>query len=133
MIQNEIEGVPTPAIRILVVEDDMLIRFVISDALRDIEGADVIEAATADEAWEYLVTEKGYVDLVFTDHRMPGNLSGAQLAARVKEHYPAIGVVVTSGFYDGTEWAEPVLKKPYDIDRTVMNLIALAKEGQARR
>jgi CheY-like chemotaxis protein len=130
MVQNEVEIFPLPLVRVLVVEDEMLIRLLISDALRDNGGVEVIEAATADEAWEYLATENGYVDLVFTDHRMPGILTGAQLASRVRDNFPAMQVVVTSGFYDGTEWAEPILKKPYEVDRTVTTLLEMARQGR---
>jgi CheY-like chemotaxis protein len=97
--------------RILVVEDEPLIRFAIAEALRE-EGASVIEAATADEAWRYLSGGEP-VDLIFTDHRMPGSMTGAQLAVRVRRKYPPVAVVVTSGAFDGSEWTEPIKKKPY--------------------
>ncbi len=66
--------------RILVVEDEPIIRLYIAEALREM-GAVVIEAGTADEAWAFLTTGAD-VDLVFTDHRMPGAMSGAELATR---------------------------------------------------
>ena len=70
-----IEMAPQPAhARILVVEDEPLIRFVIAEALREL-GVSVVEAASADEAWQYL-TAVGSADLVFTDHRMPGSMTG---------------------------------------------------------
>ncbi len=130
MIEIDIETVPSGAVRILVVEDEILIRLMIADALRDLGGALVISAATADEAWEYLVAEHDRVDVVFTDHRMPGRLTGAQFAERIAEHYPDIPVIVTSAFYDGTEWQGPILPKPYDLDATVAMLIARAKQGR---
>jgi CheY-like chemotaxis protein len=53
MPQSRVErprlGVP----RILVVEDEALIRFAIAEALREL-GVSVMEAASADEAWQYL-------------------------------------------------------------------------------
>jgi CheY-like chemotaxis protein len=128
--QNEVEILPLPAVRVLVAEDEMLMRLLISDALRENGSVEVIEAATADDAWDYLVTQRGHVDLAFTDHRMPGILTGAQLASRVREHFPAIQMVVMSGFYDGTEWAEPIPKYRYDVDRPVMTLLEMATEGR---
>jgi CheY-like chemotaxis protein len=75
MPQSRVEIAARPGVpRILVVEDEALIRFVIADALREL-GASVVEAASADEAWQYL-TAGGSVDLVFTDHRMPGSMTG---------------------------------------------------------
>jgi CheY-like chemotaxis protein len=120
------DGDPEPQsapARILVVEDEPLIRFAIAEVLRDL-GAAVVEAATGDEAWDYLKT--GTVDLVFTDHRMPGKMSGAQLAAAIRESYPSIEVMIASGYFDASERPAPVLKKPYPMHETAAQLIDLA-------
>jgi CheY-like chemotaxis protein len=78
MTQSRVEIAPRPGVpRILVVEDEALIRFDMAEALRGL-GVSVVEAASADEAWQYL-TDGGSVDLVFTDHRMPGSMTGGQL------------------------------------------------------
>ena len=130
MIEIDMETTPSGAVRILVVEDEILIRLMIADALRDLGGALVISAATADEAWQYLVAEHDQVDVVFTDHRMPGALTGAQFAKKIADHYPNIPVIVTSAFYDGTEWQGPILPKPYDLESTVAMLIARTKHGR---
>ncbi|MDA6490278.1 response regulator, partial [Escherichia coli] len=63
---------------ILVVEDEILVRYVICDYLRDC-GFHVIEAGTADEALEYLRSHNDVV-LVFSDVRMPGSLDGIGLS-----------------------------------------------------
>jgi CheY-like chemotaxis protein len=106
--------------RILVVEDEALIRFAMCEALRDL-GVSVVEAASADEAWQYL-TAGGSVDLVFTDHRMPGSMTGSQLAARIRQQYPNLIVIVTSAHFDDRGWSEPVLKKPYKLLETAESL-----------
>jgi CheY-like chemotaxis protein len=121
-VRAEMEPQVAPA-RILVVEDEVFIRFAIADALRDI-GASVVEAASADEAWQYL-TAGGLVDLVFTDNRMPGSMRGAQLAARVTRQF-GIAVVVTSAFFHEMEWSGPFIPKPYNLFETAT---ALAKEA----
>jgi CheY-like chemotaxis protein len=116
-----IEMAPQPApARILVVEDEPLIRFVIAEALREL-GVSVVEAASADEAWQYL-TAVGSADLVFTDHRMPGSMTGAQLAARIKQQYPTLIVIVTSGYLDDLGYADNVIAKPYDLFKTASDL-----------
>jgi CheY-like chemotaxis protein len=115
-------------VRILVVEDEPLIRFGIAEALRDL-GASVVEAASADEAWGYLASG-GSVNVVFTDHRMPGSMSGARLATRIMRHYPAIKIVLTSGFLNDREWTAPILCKPYDIAETAEALISLAMKEE---
>jgi CheY-like chemotaxis protein len=129
MPQSTIETAPqSVAPRILVVEDEPLIRFAMADALREL-GVTVVEAATADEAWQYLVAG-GAVDLVFTDHFMPGTMTGAQLAARIRRYYPIVGVVVTSGFFNDQKWSEPVVAKPYDLFQTATALADRARTGR---
>jgi CheY-like chemotaxis protein len=108
------------AVRILVVEDEPLIRFAIAEALRE-KGVSVVECSSADEAWRYL-TAGGSVDLVFTDHRMPGSMSGARLAARIRTQY-RIAVVVTSAFFDDLEWSEPIVVKPYNLFEIATKLV----------
>ncbi len=56
--------------RFLVVEDEMLIRIMVSDSLRD-AGLNVIEAFNADEAIRILHSGVK-VDLMLSDVRMPG-------------------------------------------------------------
>src|ERR1700684_3685812 len=108
------------AVRILVVEDEAFIRFAMAEALRE-KGVSVVEAASADEACQYL-TAGGSVDLVFTDHRMPGSMTGAQLAARITTQY-RIAVIVTSAFFNDLEWSEPIVVKPYNLFEIATKLV----------
>jgi PleD family two-component response regulator len=55
---------PAPKARILIVEDEVLIRMTLAEDLRD-AGYSVIEASNADAAFEYLKTGS-QVDLVFS-------------------------------------------------------------------
>ncbi len=81
--------------RILVVEDEILIRTLLAEVLRE-EGATVIEAATADEAWSFLVSG-GEVDLIVSDLHMPGSLNGLQLAQRIRDQGLSLPIIITSG------------------------------------
>ena len=117
-----------PAPRILIVEDEPLIRMTISATLRDLSAC-VIEASSADEAWNYL-TSGGSVDLVFSDHRMPGSITGAQLARRIRERFPQVRVVLTSAFLDDKDWLEPVVTKPYDLFKVAFELVRVASEAR---
>jgi hypothetical protein len=65
-------------VRILVVEDEVLIRALIAEELR-LEGFSVIEADRADDALTY-IKAGAQVDLVFSDIQTPGSLNGLQLA-----------------------------------------------------
>ena len=128
MPQSRVEIAPRPGVpRILVVEDEALIRFAIAEALREL-GVSVVEAASADEAWQYL-TAGGSVDLVFTDHRMPGSMTGGQLATRIRLQYPSLVVIVTSGYFDDRGWSEPIVPKPYNPFETATALAERARNG----
>jgi two-component system, response regulator PdtaR len=80
---------------ILIVEDDVLIRM---DAAQMIAGGefDVIEAADADEAIAILETRLD-VTVVFTDIQMPGSMDGLKLAAAIRDRWPPIKIIATSG------------------------------------
>ena len=92
--------------RILVVEDEPLLRLFNADMLSD-AGFDVLEAANADEALRVLETTRG-IRVVFTDVEMPGALDGFALADRIEALWPEIGVVITSG----RRFPEAVLTAP---------------------
>ena len=53
-------------------------------------------AANADEAIEILESHKD-INMVFTDVEMPGSMDGLKLAAAVRDRWPPINIVVTSG------------------------------------
>ena len=81
--------------RILVVEDEALIRDFVLEELQ-YAGFDVVVAANADEAIVILENQLD-IRLVFTDIDMPGSMNGMKLAAAVRERWPPIHIIVTSG------------------------------------
>lgn len=103
------------ATRILVVEDELLIRMLIADELRDADY-DVVEAGDADEALELLGTSAP-VDLIISDVRMPGSIDGLGLLAAVKARCPKLPFIVTSGHIEPSvamqRGADRFLPKPY--------------------
>jgi DNA-binding NtrC family response regulator len=121
----QVEALEPHISHILVVEDEVLIRMVISDALRD-EGFAVIEAFNADEAADILRAGK-VVDLVFSDVRMPGSLDGVGLLAFVQEYFPQLPVILNSAHLEPSVamagGAKRFLRTPYKV-RTVVHLIA---------
>ena len=90
----EPEPWPTPG-RVLLVEDDVLLRFLLAEKLRK-AGLGVIEAANADEAFSYIQTA-AQIDLLFTDVQMPGSMDGVGLARRIRTGYPSVRIILTSG------------------------------------
>ena len=117
----------TPAI--LVVEDEVLIRFVISDYLQHC-GFRVHVAGSAAEAIEILETDDP-IDLVFSDVAMPGEFDGFGLAQWVRENRPGLPVILTSGDAKKSAAAkelcenEPFFAKPYDAAQVVNKIRAL--------
>ncbi len=104
---------------ILVVEDEVLIRLVIAEYLRDC-GYKVHEAAHADEAVLVLQSPDVTIDIVFSDVAMPGSMDGFGLARWIRANRPEIQVVLTSGIDRSAEVAGmlceagPLLAKPYE-------------------
>jgi PAS domain S-box-containing protein len=102
-------------LRVLLVEDDALIRMSTAEMLMDL-GHDVIEAEDAPAASALL--EGGRFDVMLTDLSLPG-LPGDALAAKVLAQHPGLGIIFASG-YDrlpdrgaGLKGAI-LLQKPYD-------------------
>ena len=100
---------------ILVVEDEILIRFILADCLRDI-GFQVLEAGDGDEGLQILNSGQ-VIDLIVTDVRMPGEVDGMELTRRSKSLAPGRPVIVCSAhLYESEAFpADEFLAKPYSI------------------
>jgi CheY-like chemotaxis protein len=117
---------------VLVVEDEVLIRWVIAEHLRDC-GYRVIEAGSGDEAIDLLRRTALAIDVVFSDVRMPGATDGFALARWVSRHRPVIKVVLTSGLARAEDAAEGLCEeahlvaKPYspaELEQRIQQLLA---------
>jgi CheY-like chemotaxis protein len=80
---------------VLVVEDEFLLRMDAVDIVRG-AGFDAVEASNADEAIAILEARPN-IHVVFTDIQMPGSMDGLKLAKFVKNRWPPIKIVATSG------------------------------------
>jgi CheY-like chemotaxis protein len=80
---------------ILVVEDEILVRLT-AVAIAEDAGFEVLSATTADEALSILEARTD-VRLVFTDVQMPGSMDGLRLAHAVRDRWPPVELIVTSG------------------------------------
>jgi CheY-like chemotaxis protein len=119
----------TEEVAILVVDDEALILVDVADQLRE-EGFTVYEAGNADIAIEML-SQHADIRLIFTDIDMPGSMDGLKLAAAVRDRWPPVKIIVTSGRYridtpllpDGSAF----FTKPYshvDIVRSMRQMLA---------
>jgi CheY-like chemotaxis protein len=105
---------------VLVVEDEVLLRLVAADELRQ-QGYGVTEAANADEAMALLRTGTR-VDLVLTDIQLQGALDGIGLARFVRSNLPGSKVIAVSGQLSpmrGNELFDAFFPKPYAMDHLV--------------
>ena len=80
---------------VLVVEDEALVRMDIVSQLED-EGFTVLEAENADKAIPILEANPA-ISILFTDIDMPGSMDGLMLSAAVRDRWPPVKIVVTSG------------------------------------
>ena len=80
---------------VLVVEDEFLVRDMVQMELED-AGYTVVLAGSADDAIAILEARTD-VHLVFTDIDMPGSMDGLKLAACVRDRWPPVHIIITTG------------------------------------
>ena len=108
-------------LRVLFVEDDLLVSSVVVPALRA-AGHTVRHCLTGDAAARAL-QDGGLFDVVFTDVVMPGSMSGLDLAAWCQANIPTMAVIVATGYTtQHIDAGVKVLSKPYSIDALLMEL-----------
>ncbi len=114
---------------VLVVEDEELVRIDSFERLQA-AGMRVFEAAGAEEALEVLRAHPEILVLV-TDVRMPGWMSGIDLARLVGKEWPEISILVTSAYYTAEEGDLPenmtLFPKPFSPDALVRQVRLLLK------
>ena len=108
--------------RILLVEDEPLIREMMAELLED-AGFDVTATCTGEEA-VILLAEDSFA-LLLTDITMPGAIDGIGLAEHAREAHPGLPVVFMSGRPDSAQRVRAIapptafFPKPYDVHRLV--------------
>ena len=84
------------AAHVLVVEDDELLRG-LAARLLTLDGYQILQAGSADQALALTASGSPVIDLLLTDVLMPG-MSGVELAQKLRERFPGLPVVFMSGF-----------------------------------
>lgn len=117
-IEPASEDAPRGSERILVVEDDALVRDHVARLLRAL-GYEVALAVHAADAMTVLTEERPF-DLLFTDVVMPGDMNGRQLSDAAKRVQPSLKVLFTSGYTENAivhhgrlDPGVALLSKPY--------------------
>jgi YesN/AraC family two-component response regulator len=90
----------------------------------------VQEAETGDDAARVLQHD-GEILLVLSDVRMPGDMTGIDLARLVRQERPSVRVLLTTGYVEGDSTVDDVdlLYKPYranDLAEKIQSLLRAA-------
>ena len=106
---------------VLGVEDDPSILMVLVAYLSG-EGYRVLQAENGEQAFEVLAS-KPHLDVMITDYRLPGGISGVMIAEPAVKLRPDLKVIFISGYpaeirESGSPIAltAPILAKPFDLD-----------------
>jgi len=104
--------------RVLVVEDNDDVGAFSTELLEDL-GYAVRRASDARAALALLAEDEFAVDLVFSDVIMPG-MNGLELAGVLRERYPGLPVVLTSGYSnvlaENAHHGFDLIQKPYSVE-----------------
>jgi PAS domain S-box-containing protein len=125
---QSVERQPPASFRILVVEDDPLVREVVCAQLEE----DKHRPDSAEDGVEGLEKFKaGTYDLVLTDRAMP-RMNGDQLAAEIKKIRPEMPVILLTGFgdtleEDSTGPVDLVVGKPFTFNTLRESVIKVMK------
>lgn len=120
----ERSAMQSPAI--LIVEDEVLLRFLLADELRA-AGHAVVEALDAEEALTVLAGPRP-IALVITDIRMPGAFDGEELVRRLRADHPHVKVLIASAHAPSADLAGAVdghFSKPYELPALVARVKSL--------
>lgn len=118
---------PEPAV--LVCEDEELVRINSCESLED-AGLKVLEAANATEALA-LIEAHPEIRVLVTDVKMPGWMSGIDLARLVGKNWPEISILVTSAYYTAEDGELPenmtLFPKPFSPEALAREVRLLMK------
>jgi CheY-like chemotaxis protein len=116
---------------VLLVDDDTMVAEGTAAMLEHL-GHRVLVATSGAAALD-LIAEEPSVDLVITDHAMPG-MSGMELAGRIRQAKPGIPILLATGFADlpsGEGAGLPRLDKPYRLDKLAASIAKLIGQDAA--
>ncbi|KJZ30347.1 chemotaxis protein CheY [Paracoccus sp. S4493] len=114
---------------VLVIEDEPILRMAALDMVEE-AGFDPIGATDATDAIRILESRHD-IRIVFTDVDMPRGVDGLKLAAFIRERWPPIHIIVTSGKMEVGRMKLPVdcvfFGKPYDERRVIAEMHRMSR------
>ena len=115
---------------ILVIDDEPLVRMLVTDVLREL-GYAAIEAADG-RAGLKILKSAARIDLLITDIGLPGGMDGGQLAEEARKLRPAVKVLFITGFAEKAavshghiEAGMSLLTKPFAMEALASRVKAL--------
>jgi CheY-like chemotaxis protein len=118
---------------VLIVEDEPILRLAAVDMVED-AGFEAVEAADASHAVRILEARPD-IRIVFTDIDMPRGINGIRLAAVIRNRWPPIHIILTSGHLDAKSVDLPVdsvfFPKPYEERRVIREMRRMAAESRS--
>lgn len=96
---------------ILVVEDEFLIRFLLTEILVG-AGFGVCEAPNGDQAAPLIEAPPEPFSLLITDIHMPGQLDGFAVANLMRTRHPGVPIIYTTGRPDVFDSMGPLREQP---------------------
>src|ERR1700748_3290886 len=134
LAQKESATMPStpPAVpKVLVVEDEMMLRMRAVDIVED-AGFIPVEAVNADEALAILESRSD-IDLLFTDIQMPGSMDGLKLAHAVHDRWPTIKIILVTGQGEPSNAERPAdsrfFGKPLAVGQMISELQGMVGES----
>jgi two-component sensor histidine kinase/CheY-like chemotaxis protein len=117
--------------KVLVVEDEMVLRMRAADIVED-AGFCPVEAVNADEAMTILESRSD-IAVLFTDIQMPGSMDGLKLAHAVHNRWPDIKIILVSGQVKPSDAERPAdsrfFGKPLGVEQMIAELQAMIGAG----
>jgi len=126
-----------PSARILIVDDEALVRWSLKERLNEAGYDDVFEAGLASEALERIASSE--IDLVLLDYKLPDG-DGLSVLKKIKEASTEIQVILMTGFSSVENAVEAMklgayhyVNKPFNLDEVEMLVQKALETSQLRR
>jgi len=120
---------PALSVRVLLVEDDFEVRNVATELLQGI-GCQVVQACDGGSALAVLERDPA-IEVVISDIAMPGGMSGLELGRIVRQRYPSLPILLSTGYSEyaaqGMSEGFTLVEKPFRRDTFVESIRAAVR------